>query len=149
MDHQSPFSDCPNCLCFASRRAARSVTAVYDHHLRPHGLHGPQFTILSMLALAGPTPLGTVAKWLGMDRTTLTRNFTLLQTKGWAQRRDDDNDARTQLLSITPKGREVARSALPAWRKAQDTVAAAFGAAGVAAIHRLANTQIAPDSISP
>jgi DNA-binding MarR family transcriptional regulator len=113
---------------------------VFDRHLRPHGVRGTQFTILVNLALRGGMPITALAKALGMERTTLTRNMALLVTKGWAESRADDEDARTHLISITDKGRAVVLKALPAWRKAQASVAHAFGPTGVAALQRLAAT---------
>jgi DNA-binding MarR family transcriptional regulator len=142
MDDIAAFSDCRNCLCSASRSAARGVTSVYDAHLRPHGLRITQFTILSNLVLRGATPVVALAKWLGVDRTTLTRNLSLLESNGWIKTRSDEDDARTHLVSLTAKGRAIARDALPAWREAQDSVVAAFGAADVAALYRLANTKM-------
>jgi DNA-binding MarR family transcriptional regulator len=135
-------SDCRDCLGTASRRAARAVSAVYDRHLRPLGLRTGQFTLLTNLMLRGPTPMGALAKALGMERTTLTRNVAVLEGRGWAQTRTDEADARTRTVSITEAGREVVRAGFPAWRKAQETVAAAFGPAGVTALRRLAGTAI-------
>jgi DNA-binding MarR family transcriptional regulator len=136
------FLDCRDCLCQASRSAARSVTTVYDQYLRPHGLRITQFTILSNLILRGATSMTTLAKFLGVDRTTLTRNIALLAENGWVRTKLDDDDARLHLVTITDQGRAVAQRALPAWREAQSNVAAAFGATGVAALHRLANTKM-------
>jgi DNA-binding MarR family transcriptional regulator len=133
-------SDCPNCLCLASRRAARGITAVFDRHLRPHGVRGTQFTILVNLMLRGGTPITALAKALGMERTTLTRNLALLAAKGWAESRPHDTDARAHVVSITDQGRAVVLEALPAWRKAQASVAEVFGPTGVAALQRLAGT---------
>ncbi len=131
-------SECMDCLCLASRRAARGITAVFDRHLRPHGVRATQFTILVNLMIRGGTPITTLAKGLGMDRTTLTRNIALLVANGWAQSQEDGDDARTHVVSITDQGRALVLSALPAWRKAQASVADAFGPTGVAALQRLA-----------
>jgi DNA-binding MarR family transcriptional regulator len=77
-----------------------------------------------------------------MDRTTLTRNVALLEAKGWAQTRAGEEDGRATIVSVTARGRGIVRAAFPAWRKAQDSVAAAFGPTGVAALRRLAGTAI-------
>jgi DNA-binding MarR family transcriptional regulator len=134
------FSACQSCLCMASRRAARGITAVFDRHLRPHGLRSTQFTILVMAMLRGGAAISDLAKGLGMDRTTLTRNVALLEANGWAQSQPDDKDARVHAVSVTDKGRALALAALPAWRTAQDSVADAFGPMGVAALQYLAGT---------
>lgn len=135
-------AECRSCLCLASRSAARRVTAVYDRHLRTHGLRSTQFSILSNLAVRGPTLITALAGFLGMDRTTLTRNLALLESNGWVDVRPEAGDARTRLVSVTRSGLALARKALPAWRAAQHEVAGAFGPAGVAALHKLANTPL-------
>jgi DNA-binding MarR family transcriptional regulator len=140
MKDAADIADCRHCLCLASRKAARGITAVYDRHLRPHGVRITQFTILAMLMLRGGTPVSELAKSLGMDRTTLTRNVALLEAQAWVQTRADAEDARARVISVTAKGRAVVRAALPEWRKAQDKVAAAFGPSAVAALQSLAGT---------
>jgi DNA-binding MarR family transcriptional regulator len=141
MDHAN-ISDCRNCLCLASRTASRAITAAYDRQLRPHGIRATQFTLLTMLILRGETPIGVLAKFLGMDRTTLTRNVALLETNGWVRTRTGGADARSHVVSVTGSGEKMVRSALPAWRQAQSNVADAIGVAGVTAMHRLARTEI-------
>ena len=141
MTNPAAFADCPNCLCQASRSAARGVTAVFDRHLAACGMRITQFTILANLVLRGATPITVLAEALGVDRTTLTRNLALVEREGWIATRADRDDARTHLVSITAKGRVAAEAALPAWRAAQAAVAAALGGADVAALLRLASAQ--------
>lgn len=141
MNDTAAFADCPDCLCQASRGAARSLSGIFDRHLRPHGLRITQFTILANLILRGATPVTALAEALATDRTTLTRNLALLERDGWVQIRNDEEDARTHLVSITTKGRDVANRALPAWRQAQSAVATAIGSADVAALRRLTNAR--------
>jgi DNA-binding MarR family transcriptional regulator len=142
MEHASDLAECRNCLCLASRSAARGITAVYDRRLRPHGLRATQFTLLTMLMLRGATPVGALAKSLGMDRTTLTRNAALLAAKGWVAAEPHGGDARSHVLSVTAAGQALVRQALPAWRQAQASVANAFGRTGVVALRRLAGTRV-------
>ncbi len=134
--------ECRDCLCLAARSAARAITAVFERRMRPHGVRATQFTILTNLILRGPTPVGALAKALGMDRTTMTRNAALLAVKGWVAAVAHGEDARAHILSITPAGEELARQAFPAWREAQKSVAEAFGPTGVSALHRLAGTRM-------
>jgi DNA-binding MarR family transcriptional regulator len=131
--------DCADCLCLASRRAARTITRAFDRQLRPHGIRVTQFTLLTNLELRGPTALGELAEILGMERTTLTRNLALLETERWIDIRADSDDARSRIIAIAPKGRAMVARALPAWRKAQAAASAAIGVAGVEALHALAH----------
>jgi DNA-binding MarR family transcriptional regulator len=141
MTEASDFAECRNCLCMASRSAARGITAVFDRRLRPHGVRATQFTILTTLMLRGATPVGALANFLGMDRTTLTRNAAVLAARGWVAAAPHGEDARSHVLKVTSSGQAKAREALPAWRKAQESVSNAFGARGVAALRRLAGTR--------
>jgi DNA-binding MarR family transcriptional regulator len=139
MTNHSELRPCADCLCLASRRAARTITRAFDRHLRPHGVRATQFTLLTMLELKGPTPLTELAEVLGMERTTLTRNLALLEAERWVDIRPDPADARSRIIATAPKGRAIITAALPAWRKAQAQAVAAVGSAGVAALKQLAH----------
>jgi DNA-binding MarR family transcriptional regulator len=110
--------ECGNCFCFGLRRAARIVTQHYDRHLRQAGLRATQFTVLATLAQTGPMPLNRLARRLGLERTTLTRNLRPLEARGWV-RIETEEDRRVHRVAITPAGETAARDALPLWRKAQ------------------------------
>jgi DNA-binding MarR family transcriptional regulator len=115
-------SECAGCACFAIRRAARAITQHYDRALRPTGLRATQFTLLTVLALAEPMPLGRLALRLGVERTTLTRNLKPL-LKGGLIAVAGEGDRRVRTIAITPKGRRRAVAAVPRWRTAQRRVA--------------------------
>jgi len=73
------------CHCLAARRYARAITRLYEQRLRPHGLRATQLSILAALALKGPTPIGELADFLVLERTTLSRSAALLQRRGWVE----------------------------------------------------------------
>ena len=112
---------CAACHCLAARRRARAVTRHFEARLRPHGLRATQFSILAALALAGPTPMGELARLLGLERTTLTRGALLLERDGWV-RNDSSPDGRERPLRLTASGRRKLESAYPAWKAAQDSI---------------------------
>jgi DNA-binding MarR family transcriptional regulator len=134
---QSDLAECADCLCLASRRAARAITRAYDKELRPHGIRTTQFSVLTNLALRGTLTIGDLADALGVERTTLTRNLALIEERGWVRIRSGD-DARARHVEITAKGRAALNQALPAWRAAQRAASAAFGETGTAALLKLA-----------
>jgi DNA-binding MarR family transcriptional regulator len=131
--------ECGDCLCLASRRAARALTRAFDRQLRPHGIRATQFSILTMLLLRGPLTIGELAEFLGVERTTLTRNLALVEGEGWVDIRPG-NDARSRVVAATKKGRAAVTTALAAWRKAQQAASAAIGRGGVDALHALARS---------
>ena len=134
----SDISDCANCLCLASRRAALTITRTFERKLRPHGIRITQFTILTNLILRGAMTVGALAAALGVERTTLTRNLALIEGEGWV-RIKPGKDARSRIVAATPSGVRKVESAHPAWRDAQDAVAGMIGSAGALSLRRLSS----------
>ena len=110
-----------NCTCSALRRATRAVTAHYEAHFRGSGVRGTQFTILSVLAQAGPLPMSRLADLLGVERTTLTRNLTVLARRGlveWV----GATDGRVRKAALTKAGEAMLRKCMPRWVAAEASV---------------------------
>ena len=121
------------CFCMASREAARRITRLYDARMQESGLRITQFTILSQLMLRGEMPIGKLAGFLGMERTTLTRNLVPLEEQNWITIKPGD-DPRARMIEITTQGRAVVRRAFPYWASAQAHVGKLLGAEGQAAL---------------
>jgi len=128
---------CAGCFCLASRQAARRITRLYDSGMQQSGIRATQFTILSQLMLRGEMPIGKLASILGMERTTLTRNLTLLEQQKWISIKAGD-DPRSRMIGMTAQGRGVVRRGFPYWSKAQAQVGKMLGADGQAALKVLA-----------
>jgi DNA-binding MarR family transcriptional regulator len=120
-DEKSTFYACRSCVCSTLRRASRAVTQHYEASFRGSGLRATQFTLLATLVETGPLPLSELAKMLGLERTTLTRNLGPLEKKGFVSSVADD-DQRVRRIIITKKGKAAALAALDAWKQAQSTV---------------------------
>ena len=105
------------CLCLHVQRAARALARRFDEVLRPLDLTQGQFSLLTSLNRPEPPSIGSVAVLLTMDRTTLTANLKPLERRGLVTVRADDADKRTRRLTLTPAGRALLRSAVPAWRR--------------------------------
>jgi DNA-binding MarR family transcriptional regulator len=133
MKPDAEFAECLACSCFAARRAARAITQHYEQRMKPTGLTVTQFTLLAMLALAGPQPLSRFAGQLGVERTTLTRNLRSLLARGWVTE-SASGDRRVRLLTITKRGSAAARAALPHWREAQKSIARRLGDGAIRAL---------------
>jgi len=132
---------CAGCFCLASRQAARKITRLYDSHMQESGVRATQFTILSQLMLRGEMPIGKLAGILGMERTTLTRNLTLLEQRKWISIKAGD-DPRSRIIGITAQGRGIVRRGFPYWSKAQAQVGKMLGADGQAALKVLASRNL-------
>ena len=92
-----------SCVCYNLRKAARAVTRLYDDFLRPSGIRTTQVSLLMTAKLRGPVTLGQLAEMTVTERTTLTRNLTVLEKKGFI-RIDQGNDRRERQVSITGPG---------------------------------------------
>jgi DNA-binding MarR family transcriptional regulator len=124
------------CFCLASRQAARKITRLYDSYMQESGIRVTQFTILSQLMLRGEMPIGKLAGILGMERTTLTRNLTVLEQQKWISIKPGD-DPRARMIGITGQGRSMVRRSFPFWSKAQAHIGKLLGADGQAALKLL------------
>jgi DNA-binding MarR family transcriptional regulator len=114
------------CACFNLRRAARLVTQRFDRVLRQSGLKATQFPILMAAYQQEGILLTRMAKMLGMERTTLTRNLTLLEQRGMLLV-EPGQDRRERQIRITHRGVTLLETCLPLWRKAQSEIMEAVG----------------------
>jgi DNA-binding MarR family transcriptional regulator len=137
MIHDADLMECADCLCLASRRAALAITRAFERRLRPHGMRITQFSALTALLLRGPMTIGALADFLGLDRTTLTRNLKLIEDRNWVSVHAGE-DARSRIVEVTAAGRRKVEAVYPAWRVAQATTAKTLGQAGAEALRRLA-----------
>jgi DNA-binding MarR family transcriptional regulator len=115
-----------DCACFSVRKAARAITRAFDAALAPSGLGATQFSVLAALAVERRFTMSELADWLGMDRTTLTRNLRPLVRAGFVTTKQG-TDQRRRLLRLMPAGRRALKTAFPLWRSAQRRVIASFG----------------------
>lgn len=129
-------SDTSDCLCSASRLAARSLTRAFERIMRDSELRVTQFSLLVQLMRRGPLPIGRLAEVLGVERTTLTRNLALIEAQRLVRIRPGE-DPRSRIVAITPQGEAAVAKALPLWRKAQAQAAAVIGQSGISALQAL------------
>jgi DNA-binding MarR family transcriptional regulator len=106
------------CACFQLRRTARAVTRLFDEVLQPCGLRSPQFVMLVAIRASGQPTLPALAKALGVERSTLTRNLASLQRSGLVERRSVPGSQMSSVL-LTRKGLGVLAEGVPLWQKAQ------------------------------
>jgi len=125
--------DPASCACFNIRKAARKVTQSYDRALAPAGLLATQFALLAVLARErgkDGIPMTRLAKRLGMDRTTLTRNLRVVERAKWVSVRAGE-DPRERLVTLTAAGRKKFAAALPLWKDAQTRTVKRLGRANL------------------
>ncbi len=114
------------CACYKVRKAARAVTKIYEEALRPSGLRATQFSLLMATRVIGPVTVVKLAQVMVMDRTTLTRNLQLLETRGLITIKPGE-DRREREVNWTDLGMEVLTKAIPLWEEAQERVRKGLG----------------------
>lgn len=115
-----------SCTCSELRRAARAVTLLYDNAFRSSGLLSTQLGVLHVIYKSDTIRISHLAKELGMDRTTLTRNLSVLQRQGFIKI-SSGKDNRTRIVTITNKGRTTIAKAIPLWNDVQNKVKKQMG----------------------
>jgi DNA-binding MarR family transcriptional regulator len=110
----------PVCALASTRRAARLLTQLYDSYLAEYGIEAGQFALLMMVDAIAERGQAGIARALGMDKTTLSRNLKVLRQKGWVESEAGSGDARRRELSLTAEGRAMLVKARPGWRRAEE-----------------------------
>jgi DNA-binding MarR family transcriptional regulator len=110
-----------SCACFNMRRAARLVTQRFDQAFRDSNLTANQFSVLMASYSQKDILLTRLAKTLGMERTTLSRNLSILERRKLVSIAMGA-DRRERRIAITKKGITLLERTLPLWQRAQNEV---------------------------
>ena len=119
-----------HCFCLHAQRAARAVARRFDDALRPLGLRSGQFSLLISLNRPEAPTLGSVARLLAMDRTTLTANLKPLERRGLIRVAPDEKDRRARRLHLTAEGLALLGRAVPVWIETHQGIERALDAGG-------------------
>ena len=124
------------CTNFKTRQLGRLLSRHYDAELAKAGLKTTQYSLLAHVLRLGPIAPGELARRMGLDASTLTRNLRPLLAAGWLVQ-DAGADARSRVVAITAAGRQKQAEAQRLWKAAQQTVNAVLGSERVATLHAL------------
>jgi len=95
-------------LCLALYTASRAMTARYRPLLSEFGLTYPQYLVMAQLWEDGDSPVRRIGERLSLESSTLSPLLKRLEVMGFVVRRRSEQDERSVLVSVTPKG-EVLR----------------------------------------
>lgn len=124
------------CTNLKLRQLDRVVTRHYDGLIAATGLKNTQYSLLSHVLRLGPIRPSDLARHMGLDASTLTRNLQLLEAQGWLRQGPGEN-ARSRLIEITEAGRAKRAEGQRAWKHAQLSLNERLGLERVAALHAL------------
>ena len=106
------------CVARRLRQVNRTITRLYDEALRPHGLTVNQLNILAVIISEKQIQPGQLGQSLGMEKSTVSRTISRMEEKGWLKVAQGQ-DSRTQLLTVTSKGRQLLLTVTPIWDNLQ------------------------------
>ncbi len=101
------------------------VSRIYAKEMHDSPVRGPLFALMMMIYRRGPASITALARDLGLDRTTLTRNLKPLEQRGLIQIKQVT--ANRKQVSLLPEGEAALRSAIECWRSAQNKVVSELG----------------------
>jgi DNA-binding MarR family transcriptional regulator len=131
-----PLKQPQGCTNFKIRQLMRRVSQHYDAELARAGLKATQYSLLGHAQKLGPVRPGELARAIGIDPSTLTRNLKPLVAAGWLLV-ESGPDERSRTVTITDAGRAKRSEAQRFWKAAQEKVGQILGAERVLALHCL------------
>jgi len=126
------------CLLTRTRSISRVVTSIYDQALRPHGVNSSQFSMLVVIAKLNGASRAELGRANHLERSTSTRNLQLLLDQGWVEELAATH-GRSRSILLSPAGRQLLTTAMPAWRAAQQKAKKMLGEEGADALLSIAN----------
>ena len=115
------------------RKLTRLMSQRYDRRLAAAGFNLNQYSILRRIGRHTRT-VGELARELGMDRTTLSRDLKPLLARGWVEQVAGD-DGRQRPLRVAAAGIRALKQAVPLWRDAQDEIETLLGSQRTVRLH--------------
>lgn len=126
-----------DCLGVRARLLGRVVTSLYENAMAEHGVKLSQVNVLVAVAHGDGLRPADVARILGLEPSSLSRNVDRLKKAGWVTA-ERAPEGRGQVLRVTAAGGELLARILPDWRKAQRRAARLLGEDGVDALRAFA-----------
>lgn len=130
------------CTNLKLRQLTRRVTQLYDARVGKSGLKTTQFSLLTAVERMGPLQPGALARVLGLQASTLTRNLKPLLAAGLLHL-GPGADGRSRLVDITEAGRSKRAEAKSLWKSAQLELNRMLGEERVLALHALIDESLA------
>jgi DNA-binding MarR family transcriptional regulator len=118
------------------RRLSRRISQHFDRLVAATGLKTTQYSLLSNVAVLGPIRPGELARAMGLDASTLTRNLQPLVAAGWIEIGPGD-DERSRAVALTAAGVAKRIEAQRSWKRAQLAFNDRLGVERVGRLHAL------------
>jgi DNA-binding MarR family transcriptional regulator len=115
------------CLSMNLRKTERLVTRHYDSYLADAGVTAVQLPLLAIIAAAEEPTFRLLSEQMELDRSTLSRNLSLLEREGLLEI-GPSSGPKPGRLSLTRKGRGARAKASRRWNEAHQALMDAVSA---------------------
>ncbi len=88
-------------------RAHNTVSRLTKRDISRYGLTEPQFSVLECLGHCGPMKLCDLSRKMLVSGGNMTVVVDNLEKEGLVRRRDDPDDRRAYVVTLTPKGKKL------------------------------------------
>lgn len=109
------------CVLRNTRAASRIMTRNFSKRLGRFEITTEQFSLIASLAGTEHDSVTALADYLAIERSTLSRNLSLLEKKGVVRKRAADK-GNGVVYGLTAKGRALFDQMVPHWQAAQDAI---------------------------
>jgi len=117
----------------------RVLSRLFDDSLAPLGIRANQLTVLALLGAMEGLRAADVARYLEMDKSTVSRGLALLRARGWIKESAGPTKA-SRRLDVTAEGRTLLHDTLPFWRSALEAARETLGEESVEALQGAADS---------
>lgn len=107
--------------------AARRTGSILDEALASTGMTAADYALYSLVEVTSPVTPTRLSEVTGIPLQTVSRMVRELEDLGHVDRVPNPEDARSTLLSLNKKGREIRRRAEPFFRETMDELEAELG----------------------
>ncbi|MFH1888387.1 MAG: MarR family transcriptional regulator [Pseudomonadota bacterium] len=114
-------------LCLLATQAARNMLSWYNRELTALGLTAQQVMALGVLWQEDGVSLGLFAKRAGVGKAAAVTMIKRLESMGLVSRAVNPDDARLNVISLTPQAREMAPQVLEKVEKLEQSLEKALG----------------------
>lgn len=97
--------------------AARRTGSILDEALAPTGMTATDYALYSLVQVTSPVTATKLSDVTGIPLQTISRMLRELEDAGHVDRFPNPDDARSTLVSLNRKGREVRKLAEPRFRE--------------------------------
>ncbi len=113
------------CVALNLRKSSAIISRFYSHGMRKAPVNGPLFSLMAMIRKRGSASITALARDVGLERTTLTRNLGQLEKRGFIE--ISPGTANKKEIRLLPAGERALDTALMYWRKTQSRVVNGLG----------------------